>query len=92
MKQFPWVYYLGLISSIILPFFNFPLMIRILRRKSADDLSLIWLLGVFTCLLLMEPAALASPDPLFRLFGTLNLLFFSGVTFLVIYFRWIKKK
>ena len=82
---------LGLISSIILPFFNIPLMLRMIQRKSSDDLSLVWVGGIFFSLLGMVPAGLISSDSTFKLFSILNAVFFSGVTFLAFYYRVHKK-
>ncbi len=92
IKNYNWVDHLGLWSSIILPFFNIPLMLRLVRRKSSEDLSLIWVLGVFVCLSAMLPDAWTSPDFTYQVFATINLLFFLGVTFLVIYYRIRKKR
>ncbi len=87
MKDYFWIKNIGLVASVILPFFNIPLMLRIYRRKSSEDLSLVWVLGVFFCLVLMEPAAWVSEDFTFKVFGIVNLLFFTGVTFLVLFYR-----
>ena len=66
-------------AGILLPLFNIPLMMRIIKRKSADDISLVWLFGVWFCILLMSPDALISKDFAFRMFGWTNLFFFTGV-------------
>lgn len=88
MPNNPWVQTLGLVSSIVLPFFNIPLMMRMIRRRSSQDLSLTWVIGVFLCLLGMLPAGLRSTDLIFKVFAVVNLIFFSGVTFLAVYFRY----
>ncbi|MBF0491440.1 MAG: hypothetical protein HQM15_01510 [Deltaproteobacteria bacterium] len=82
---------LGLLASIALPIFNIPLMLRLIQRKSSDDLSLAWVLGVFFCLLFMLPAGLRSVDEVFRVFSILNLIMFSGVTYLALYYRMKKR-
>ncbi len=66
-------------AGAILPLFNIPLILRIVKRKSADDISLVWVFGVWICILLMSPAALTSPDFAFRAFGWTNFFFFTGV-------------
>jgi len=66
-------------AGILLPLFNIPLILRIVKRRSADDISLIWLFGVWGCILLMSPVALLSKDFAFRAFGMTNLFFFTGV-------------
>lgn len=70
---------LGLIAAVVLPFWNIPLILRIARRRSSGDLSRWWAAGVLACILLMLPAALASPDAIFKVFSVLNAAFFSVV-------------
>lgn len=84
--------HLGLWSSIALPFFNIPLMVRLYKRKSSEDLSLIWVVGVFLCLLGILPDALESQDFTYKVFGITNVSFYSGVTFLALYYRVRKKR
>jgi uncharacterized protein with PQ loop repeat len=71
--------HIGAFAGAIMPLFNIPLIMRIIQRKSSDDISIIWLLGVWACILLMSPAALMSQDLAFRLFGWTNLVFFTAV-------------
>ena len=60
--------HMGAIAGFILPFFDIPLIFHIIRRKSSDDISLVWVIGVETCILLMSPSALTSKDIAFRAF------------------------
>ena len=78
---------LGLIAALALPLWNIPLIVRLERRKSANDLSLWWVLGIFGCLLLMLPAGLASEDRVFRVFSLANVILFSGVVIQVVRYR-----
>ncbi len=78
---------LGIVSGVVMPLFNIPLILRIIQRKSSGDISLSWALGVWTCILLMTPQALRSHDAAFRSFGVVNLIFFSAVTFFVLKYR-----
>ena len=71
--------HMGLAASCAMPLFNIPLILHIIRRKSSSDISMTWLFGVWTCILLMFPAALLSKDIVFRVFGILNLILFSAV-------------
>lgn len=71
--------HLGAIAGFAMPFFNIPLILRIIKRKSSDDISVVWLLGVWACILLMAPASLMSKELAFRLFGWSNLVFFTAV-------------
>ena len=79
---------LGIVAGAAMPLFNVPLMVRIWRRKSCADISLAWLFGVWGCIVLMFPSTLLSIDPVLRVFGFSNLVLFSGVVAVVMYFRW----
>ena len=77
----------GMVSGVLLPMFNVPLILRLIKRKSSEDFSLSWAIGVWVCIVLMTPQALGSKDIAFRAFGVTNILFFSMVAFLVVKYR-----
>jgi len=70
---------LGMTAACAMPLFNIPLIIHILKRKTSSDISLFWVFGVWTCILLMFPSAWISPDPIFRVFAILNVILFTTV-------------
>src|SRR3989338_2128177 len=78
---------IGLIASCALPLFNIPLIVRMKKRKSADDIRLTWLFGVWGCIVFMMPAALSSSDVVFRVYGITNLILFSAVVWTVMQFK-----
>lgn len=78
---------IGMLSGIIMPLFNIPLILRIVRRRSSADISLLWVIGVWSCVMAMLPSSLQSPDPVLAVFGIINSLFFSAVFFTVLYFH-----
>ncbi|MFZ5802177.1 MAG: hypothetical protein ACOY3K_03570 [Candidatus Omnitrophota bacterium] len=78
---------LALFASIALPFFNLPLVVQIIKRRSSRDISLVWAAGVWGCLLGMLPSALVSGEAVWKVFGIFNFIFFSAVFFVVIYYR-----
>ena len=78
---------IGVIAAIILPLWNIPLIVRIGRRRSSNDMSLWWTLGVFTCFLLMLPSGLVSTDPVFKVFSIVNVMLFAAVVIQVIRYR-----
>ncbi|MBU1863312.1 MAG: hypothetical protein KKH94_06600 [Candidatus Omnitrophica bacterium] len=80
----------ALIAAIVLPLWNIPLIVRVIRRKSSGDISLYWALGVWCCFLLMAPAGFVSQDIVWRVFNIVNLFLFSFVVFIVVLYR--KKK
>ena len=82
-----WIQIIGVIAGVVLPIFNIPLILRLIRRKSAEDFSISWAVGVWACIVLMTPQALRSQDLAFRLFGIVNIVFFTAVTFLILKYR-----
>jgi hypothetical protein len=78
---------IGIVSGILMPLFNLPLMLRIIRRRSSEDISLVWVMGVWICVMGLLPSSLQSPDPILFGFGVVNALLFSGVFFSVLYFH-----
>ncbi len=82
-----WIEMIGLVASVILPLWNIPLIIKIIRRKSSCDISLSWALGVWSCLLLMFPAGLLSKDIVWRTFNITNFILFSSVVVVVLLYH-----
>lgn len=82
-----WIEKVGIVSSVALPLFNIPLIFRLVKRKSSDDFSIAWAVGVWACIILMTPQALRSSDVAFRAYGIVNIFFFSVVAFLILKYR-----
>lgn len=78
---------IAMVAAIVLPLWNIPLMVRIVRRKSSRDISLPWAVGVWVCILLMAPAGFVSEDRVWRIFNIANLIFFSAVVICVLAYR-----
>lgn len=81
------VQYVGLISAVILPLWNIPLIIKIVKRKSSTDISLAWVVGVWVCIVLMFPSGVQSPDLVWRTFNIVNLVLFTAVFVTVLKYR-----
>ncbi len=77
----------GIASGILMPLFNLPLMLRVIRRRSSEDISLVWVVGVWICVMGLLPSSLQSPDPILFAFGVVNAVLFSGVFLSVLYFH-----
>ena len=75
------------VAAIILPFFNIPLIVKMVRRRSSQDISLWWLLGVWTCILLMAPSAFRSEDVVWRTFSYFNIVLFTMVVITTLKYR-----
>lgn len=78
---------IAFIAAIVLPLWNIPLIVRVIKRKSSKDISIYWALGVWICFLLMAPEAFCSPDPVWRAFNIMNLIFFTAVVIVVLAYR-----
>ena len=75
---------ISLIAAVVLPMWNLPLVIRVIKRKSSADISLAWALGVWSCLLLMLPSGIISEDIVFKAFTISNFILFSCTVAVVI--------
>ncbi len=75
---------IGLMAAIVLPLFNIPLIVRILKRKSSEDISIPWAVGVWVCILLMAPSGFVSKDIIWRVYNIVNTVFFTGVALVVL--------
>ena len=77
----------GLVASVVMPLWNIPLMIKIIKRKSSADISTSWLFGVWICALLMAPSGLVSKDIVWRTFNIVNIILFTGVVIVAMKYR-----
>lgn len=82
-----WIQTMGMIAAAAMPLWNIPLMIRIVQRKRAEDISLAWLFGVWGCIVLMFPSTVMSNDPILKVFGVSNIVLFSLVVIVVMIYR-----
>ena len=66
---------IALVASIILPLWNIPLILRIIKRRSSEDISVFWAVGVWICLLGILPSGLKSDFLVWKAFAIGNFLF-----------------
>ena len=78
---------IALIAAVILPLWNIPLIVRIIKRKSSMDISIHWAIGVWVCFVLMAPEGFRSSDIVWRVFNIINLILFSAVALVVLIYR-----
>ena len=78
---------IALVAAIILPLWNIPLIVRVIKRRSSKDISISWVLGVWICFLLMAPEAFRSPDIVWRVFNIMNIILFTAVAIAVLVYR-----
>lgn len=77
----------GMAAAVILPLFNIPLILKIVQRKSSRDISLVWVVGVWICIVLMAPSGFISKDMVWRTFNYVNILLFTGVMITTLKYR-----
>ncbi len=77
----------AMVGSVVMPFFNIPLVLRIFRRRSSDDISLLWVLGVYVCMILMFPYGILYGEFVLKAFSITNIIFFSFVVLATLWFR-----
>lgn len=78
---------ISMVASIVMPLFNIPLIVKVIRRRSSADISMSWVMGVWICALLMAPSGVTSQDMVFRCFNIINLVTFTGVVIAVWRYR-----
>lgn len=82
-----WIDILGMIGGVILPFFSLPLIFRVVQRKSSQDISMVWAIGVYSCFLIMFPSAITSEDLIYKTYSIINIILFSGVVFVTLKYK-----
>ena len=80
--------YVSTAAAAALPLFDIPLIVRIIRRKSAADISLSWIIGLWVCSVGMAPAAIiSSQDLVWKTFNIVNVILLTGVLIAVLCYR-----
>ncbi len=77
----------GLVAGATMPVWNIPLIVRIIKRKCSDDISLGWLFGVWISILLMVPASISTNEITLKAYTVSNVLFFTAVVVVVLLYR-----
>ena len=52
----------GFWAAVILPLWDIPLMVHVIKRKSSQDISLGWAFGLWLSSVLMAPSAFITRD------------------------------
>ncbi len=78
---------IGLVTAIILPLWNIPLIAKIVKRRSSGDISIAWVVGVWVCVVLMAPSGFQSKDMVWRVFNVMNFILFTAVFVVVLKYR-----
>jgi uncharacterized protein with PQ loop repeat len=78
---------IGLWAAIILPLWDIPLIVRVVQRKSSQDISMVWAVGIWVTSVLMAPSAFISGDKLAIGFNTMNVTMLTAVLIVVVKYR-----
>ncbi len=79
---------IGIWAGAILPLWDIPLIVRIVKRKSAADISLVWMWGLWLSSVLMAPSALmANTNKAAVVFNIVNVLALSALLIVVIKYQ-----
>ena len=78
---------IGLWAGIILPLWDIPLIVRIIKRKSSADISLGWIWGLWAASVLMTPNAFIVGNQLAIAFNIVNVIMLSIVLLVVIKYQ-----
>ena len=78
---------IGLWAGIILPLWDIPLIVRIIKRKSSADISLGWIWGLWGASVLMAPNAFIVGNQLAIAFNIVNVIMLSIVLLVVIKYQ-----
>ena len=77
----------GFWAAVILPLFDIPLIVHIIKRKSSADISLSWAAGLWSSAVLMAPSAFVSHDRVAMGFNIVNVVMLTAVLIAVIKYR-----
>jgi uncharacterized protein with PQ loop repeat len=78
---------IGLWAAIILPLWDIPLIVRVVQRKSSQDISMGWAVGIWISSVLMAPSAFLSGDSMAIGFNTVNVIMVTAVLIVVFNYR-----
>lgn len=78
---------IGFWAAVILPLWDIPLMVRVIKRKSSQDISLGWILGLWGSSVLMAPSAFVSVDRTAIGFNIVNVIMLTAVLIVVLKYR-----
>jgi len=78
---------IGFWAAVILPLWDIPLIVQIIQRKSSQDISKVWAVGLWGTSVLMAPSAFISGDRLAIGFNIMNVIMLTAVLIVVIKYR-----
>jgi hypothetical protein len=74
-------------AAVALPFWDIPLIVHIIRRKSSADISLVWMWGIWLSSVLMAPSAFVSGDKTAIGFNVVNVTMLTALLIVVLKYQ-----
>jgi hypothetical protein len=78
---------IGFWAGIIMPLWDIPLIVRVVQRRSAQDISKSWIVGLWITSVLMTPSAFIASDKMAIGFNVVNVTMLTAVLIVVIKYR-----
>ncbi|MEI7998177.1 MAG: hypothetical protein WCH62_01545 [Candidatus Omnitrophota bacterium] len=82
---------IGFWAGVMLHLWDIPLIVRVIRRKSAEDISLYWIWGLWLSSVLMSPSCFIIGNKIAMAFNIVNVTTLTVVLFVVIKYHKGKK-
>ena len=77
----------GSIAGAALPLFDIPLIVRIVKRRSSKDISVLWAVGLWASSAAMVPAGILSHEWASKAFNIVNITMLTALLMVVIKYR-----
>lgn len=77
----------GALAGAALPLFDIPLIVRIVKRRSSKDISILWAVGLWASSAAMVPAALVGHEVASKAFNIVNITMLTAVVIAVVKYR-----
>jgi uncharacterized protein with PQ loop repeat len=78
---------IGFWAAVIMPLWDIPLIMRVIKRKSSQDISKGWITGLWLSSVMMTPSAFIAADKIAIGFNIVNVIMLTAVLVVVIKYR-----
>jgi hypothetical protein len=78
---------IGFWAGVMLPLWDIPLIVHVIKRKSSQDISMAWAAGIWGTAVMMTPSAFISGDKMAIGFNTVNVTMLTAVLIVVFKYR-----
>lgn len=75
------------IAAAVLPLFDIPLILHIMKRRSSKDISVLWAVGLWVTSIALAPAGILNPNWASKLFNIVNVIMLTILVVVVWKYR-----